>query len=66
MTRLSTASPHGKKHVQNFGKRHRQHRKTDGEWQRKPAMPAYCRPKQRSWDTAFDADDAEFEAPHGA
>jgi hypothetical protein len=29
-------------------------------------MPAYCRPKQRSWDTAFDADDAEFEAPHGA
>lgn len=69
MTRLSTAPPHGKKHVPNIGKRRRQHMQTDDEWRRKPAMPAYCRPKYPKCDIAFDADemdDLDRGTAHGA
>jgi hypothetical protein len=69
MTRLSTATPHGKKHVPHIGKRRRQHMKSDDDWQRKPAMPAYCRPKHPKLDLSFVADeldDMDMAAPHDA
>ena len=51
MTRLSTATQHGKKRVPQIHKQRRPSSRlrmqSDDEWRRKPSMAAYYRPKQR-------------------
>lgn len=69
MTRLSSATPNGKKHLPNTGKQRKQPMKTDDAWQRKHSMPAYCRPNHPRWDFADDADDMNdmnMDASHDA
>jgi hypothetical protein len=68
MTRLSTATPHGKKNLPNIGRQNRQHMKPDDAWQRKPSMAAYYRPKQRGRiDIDMDDEqDMDMDAPHDA
>ncbi len=68
MTRLSINTPFDKKHVPHLGNQRKQHNssrmQTEGEWQRKPSMPAYSRPKQWRWDIDLDADYMDMETSH--